>query len=297
MVTFDTAKSSEFSINTYSPPRLSDRQFQFFSELVYNTCGIKLPPIKKAMLIARISKRLRALEIQTFGEYIDFISSPQGEAQELVHLIDVMSTNKTDFFREADHFQFLTNRVLAEFARRYHENGGRREINIWSAGCSSGEEPYTMAMVLADFAAANPWFDFSILATDISTKVLAMAKQAIYADSRLAPVAEGYRRKYFMRGKGEQAGSHRVVPELRQRITFKRLNFLDSEFNLPKRLDAIFCRNVIIYFDQKTQGELFCKFYRNLAPDGYLFIGHSEALVGIEDRMVRVAPSVFACRK
>lgn len=297
MVMFDTAKPSELAISTYAPPRLSDRQFQFFSELIYNACGIKLPPIKKAMLIARISKRLRALAMPTFGEYIDFISSPQGETQELVHLIDVVSTNKTDFFRESDHFQFLTNRVLPEFSRRYHGGDGRRELHVWSAGCSSGEEPYTMAMVLAEFAIANPWFDFSILATDISTKVLAMAKQAIYMDSRLTPVAESYRRKYFMRGKGEHAGSHRVVPELRQKITFQRLNFLDREFNLSKRMDVIFCRNVIIYFDQKTQAELFQKFHRNLDPDGFLFIGHSEALVGIEDRMVRVAPSVFACRR
>ncbi|OGR01413.1 MAG: chemotaxis protein CheR [Deltaproteobacteria bacterium RIFOXYD12_FULL_50_9] len=281
----------------YQAPRLTNKQFNFFSELIYTICGIKLPPIKKAMLIARISKRLRALQIPSFAEYIDFISSPEGEAQELVHLIDTVSTNKTDFFREADHFNFITQRYLPELAGRCRTEGGRRELRIWSAGCSSGEEPYTMAMVLADFAAANPWFSYAILATDISTKMLAMASQAVYADSRITTIPETYRRRYLMRGKGAHEGTHRIVPELRQRITFRRLNFLDSEFDLRKQMDIIFCRNVIIYFDQKTQMALFQKFYRNLAPGGYLFIGHSEALVGLDDRMTRVAASVFTSRK
>ncbi|MDH5299442.1 MAG: protein-glutamate O-methyltransferase [Desulfobulbaceae bacterium] len=277
-------------------PALSDRDFKRISSFIYDTCGIKLPPIKKTMLSARLQKRLRQLRMESFAAYFDYVLSPEGQSKELAHMIDVVSTNKTDFFREEKHFEVLNSIVLPDFVNRM-KNSSHGVLRVWSAGCSSGEEPYTLAMVLDDFLSRYPRLDYSILATDICTQVLAKAQEAIYANETVAPVPPLLRNKYLMRGKGGYEGFHRVVPELRRKVTFKRLNFMDRDFGIEQKMDVIFCRNVIIYFDRKTQGELFEKFYRQFAPNGYLFTGHSESLEGIVDRVDRVASAVYRCRK
>lgn len=272
--------------------RLSDREFQNFAGLIHRKCAIKLSPLKKTMLASRLNRRLRALGISTFGEYYDYVTSPRGEAAELVHLLNEVSTNKTDFFREPDHFSYLTSHLLEEFHRTACFSG--KMFRVWSAGCSSGEEPYTIAMVLASYQEENPWFNFSVTATDISTKMLAVAEKGIYSDDRLATMAAGFRMKYMMRGKGVHRGRHRVVPEIRRKITFKRFNFLEKKFDLSRQpFDLIFCRNVIIYFDQPTQIDLFRKFHGTLRPGGYLFIGHSETLPGLEEQYERVASAIY----
>lgn len=273
-------------------PTLSDKDFKKISAFIYDVCGIKLPPIKKTMLSARLQKRLRQLRFDDYTSYLDYVMSPEGQAQELCHMIDVVSTNKTDFFREAKHFDVMNATVLPEFAHRL-THGRRKTLRVWSAGCSSGEEPYTLAMVLDDFFSKYPGLDYSILATDICTEVLAKAQEAIYSDETVAPVPPMYKQRYLMRGKGNYQGFHRVVPELRRKVSFKRLNFMDREFNIDQQMDIIFCRNVIIYFDRKTQCDLFEKFYKQFAPQGYLFTGHSETLEGIVDRMERVASAVY----
>ena len=274
--------------------QLSDREFRKFSTFIYDTCGIKLPPIKKTMLTARLQKRLRHLKMASFAAYLDYVLSPQGQEAELCHLIDVVSTNKTDFFREKAHFDVLTSKVLPDLLSRATYRS--RAIRVWSAGCSSGEEPYTLAMVLDDFLSRHSGYDFTILATDICTQVLDKARNAIYLDEMLAPVPAMFRHKYLMRGKGKHKGYHRVVPELRSKVTFKRLNFMDRHFDIRQEIDIIFCRNVIIYFDRSTQETLFKKFHHHLSSRGYLFTGHSESLAGINNLMNRIDSAVYQRR-
>ncbi len=287
-----SARRPRTNWNTSGLPALSDKEFRKISEYIYNLCGIKLPAIKKTMLSARLHKRLRHLNCSSFSEYFEYVLSKEGQEEELVHMIDVVSTNKTEFFREAKHFDVLISLVLPEYLKKMRHRNNRK-LKVWSAGCSSGEEPYTLAMVLEEFFCKYPGLDYEILATDISTRVLNIARDGIYQDEIVAPVPILMRHKYLMRGKGEQTGFHRVVPELRSKVKFQRLNFMDKQFDIRGPIDIIFCRNVIIYFDRKTQQELFRKFYRYLAPSGYLFTSHSESLEGIIDRMERVASAVY----
>ncbi len=272
--------------------QLSDGEFARFSRLIHDVAGIKLPPVKKTMLDGRLRKRLRAVGAVSFAEYFDYLASPEGQELELHNMLDAVSTNKTDFFREPKHFQWLSERVLPEIRGRAR-NGRQRRIRLWSAGCSTGKEPYTLAMVLAEFCDLYQDIDYSILATDISTAALAKARLAIYEDYKIEPVPVALRNKYLLRGDGDRQGYHRVAPRLRRKVDFRRLNFMDAVFDIDAPLDIIFCRNVIIYFDKQTQAELFKKFYRHLAPGGYLFIGHSESLLGIDGKMRRIAPTIF----
>jgi len=284
---------------------MSDRLFKRFSEFIYKECGIKLPPAKKTMLTVRLSRRLCALGLNSFGQYYDYVCSPKNRSGERIRMIDAVSTNKTDFFREPAHFDILGRQALPDLVDSMH-NGSRKKLNIWSAGCSSGEEPYTLAMVLAEFfnerrnkaqadakSLTRPLDQFSILATDISTQVLETAKKAIYPKRIVEPVPTIMKQRYLMRGKGAQSGFYRVVPELRSRINFQRFNLINEDFNLEENMDVIFCRNVIIYFDRQTQIKLFEKFYNQLVPGGYLFIGHSESLHGINDRFRLVANTTY----
>ncbi len=270
---------------------MTDREFARFSEFIYDTCGIKMPPVKKTMLEARLQKRLRKLGINSFKDYSEYLFSRTGTETELVHLIDVVTTNKTDFFREPAHFDYLVSQALPELMERTGA-GLRKPLSIWSAGCSSGEEPYTLAMVLSEFSEQQN-ISFSILATDICTTVLDKARLAVYDEERIDPVPLSLRRKYLLRGKGEQKGLVRIVPQLRHRITFRRLNFMDGDFGMREPMDIIFCRNVVIYFDKTTQERLLNKFYRQLIPGGYLFMGHSETLSGLDVPFVQMASTVY----
>ncbi|MEW6520681.1 MAG: protein-glutamate O-methyltransferase [Thermodesulfobacteriota bacterium] len=275
---------------------LTDKEFGRLSSLIYDKWGINLPPAKKTMVSSRLRKRLKALGHPSFKSYIDYVLSPAGRQNEWSHLIDAVSTNKTDFFREKIHFDVLCRNLLPGMAAELRQGAGRI-FRAWSAGCSSGEEPYTLAMVLSEYQQQNPWFSFAITATDINNQVLEQAIHGIYDDEILNPVPKSLLFKYFMKGKGQQAGCHRVVPELRQRICFQRVNLMDRNFGFKSAFDTIFCRNVIIYFDQQTQRQLFHKFYRNLSPRGFLFLGHSENLHGMEDKFVKVDSSIYQCKK
>ncbi len=271
---------------------LSPRDFTRLSRFIYDHCGIKLPPVKRTMIESRLRKRLRALGMTSFTAYCDYILEERGGVEELVAMTDLVTTNKTDFFREPEHFNYLTETVLPEWCEA---TGPRRSqpFNIWSAGCSSGEEPYTMAMVLSEFAAGNPGFDFKICATDISTRVLETAMTAIYASERIAPVPLPLRRKYLLKSRNPGTDVVRIVPELRQKVSFSRLNFMDRTFGWQVPLDVIFCRNVVIYFDRPTQERLINKFCEHLKPGGYLFMGHSETLNGLDVPVVSVYPTVY----
>ena len=275
--------------------QISAKDFERFSALIYDSCGIKMPPHKKTMLESRLRKRLRILEMNTFEEYSKYVFSPEGMKNELVSLIDVVTTNKTDFFREAAHFDFLTEVALPHLINTY-QAGVDRPLRVWSAGCSSGEEAYTLAMVLSEVSEAIPKFRFTILATDISTLVLEKARQGIYSMERVEPVDLALKKKYLLRGKGDQQKMVRVIPKLRSLVTFRRLNFLDRDFDLDHPMDIIFCRNVIIYFDQATQKTLLEKLAECLSPGRYIFMGHSETLNGLNLPLSQVSPSVYQKR-
>lgn len=273
----------------HSLARLSDRDFARLSRFIYEQCGIRMPEAKKTMLEGRLQKRLRVLGLRCFADYIEYLFNPAEHNQELVQMIDLVTTNKTDFFREPDHFDYLQKQVLPAWWDQY----GTRQFMVWSAGCSTGQEPYTLAMVLHEFAASRPGFDFQILATDISTRVLEQARKAVYPEELLAPVPKVLKTKYLLRSKDRQSGLVRIVPQLRAKVRFRRLNFLDSDFGLREPLDIIFCRNVIIYFDRATQVRLLQRFYGHMRAGAHIFMGHSETLNGLDVPLVSVASTVY----
>jgi chemotaxis protein methyltransferase CheR len=266
-------------------PVMSQKAFNQLSRFIESHCGIKMPPGKKTMLEGRLRKRLRTLEIDSFDIYCEYLFEHKGAEDEYVHMIDVVTTNKTDFFREASHFDYLAEKVLPELSRT------SSRITVWSAGCSTGEEPYTLAMVLNEFALKYN-VDFKIIATDISTRVLERAKQAVYDHERVEPVPLYLRKKYLLRGKGEKKELVRVKPELRSMVEFRRVNLMEDRLSVPEGISVIFCRNVMIYFDRDTQRDVVSKFCRHLIPDGYLFTGHSETLNGLDLPLVSVAPTI-----
>ena len=271
---------------------LSANDFQQLSSFIYSELGIKMPDSKNTMLTGRLARRLRALGLGNFSQYCQFLFSPKGQEEEMVHLINAVTTNKTDFFREPTHFDYLVHTVLPVLGEKQRFSS-RRPLRIWSAGCSTGEEPYTMAMVLAERQETQPGFRFEVLATDISTRVLDIARRAVYPMERIEPISGLHRKKYLLKGRDRQNPEARIVPELRRAVRFGRLNFMDEKFALPEMVDVIFCRNVIIYFDKETQEKLMHKFSRCLHPGGYLFLGHSESLHGYQTPFVQVAPTIY----
>ncbi|MBI5557057.1 MAG: protein-glutamate O-methyltransferase CheR [Deltaproteobacteria bacterium] len=271
---------------------MKDKEFQNFSSFIFDHVGIKLPPAKKTMLEARLQKRLKALNIATFEAYSDLVFSPEGQSTELIHFIDVVTTNKTDFFREPAHFDYLTKTALPAILQK---RGGylREPVRIWSAGCSSGEEPYTLAMVMSEFADDRQDFRFSILASDISTRILDKAKKAVYPEESTSTISAILKKKYLLRSKDRNSSLVRICPALRSQIVFKRINFMDDDFGFSDKMDIIFCRNVVIYFDKPTQQALMRKFHRQLRTDGYLFLGHSETLNGLDVDFRAVSSTVY----
>ncbi len=275
----------------YRTAALTDEQFTRLSRFIESELGIRMPPAKKIMLESRLQKRVRALRLNSFEEYLDFVFHEDQQDAELIHMIDAVTTNKTDFFRESDHFDVLLQRLLPT---HYQEGWGRRSpLRAWSTACSSGEEPYTMAMVFSEFAAENPDFSFNILATDISSNALDRGRRGVYPEERISPVPQEYRKRYLLRSKDRAAGLVRVKPELRQAVTFHRLNLMHQEYGIRERFEIIFCRNVIIYFERPTQYRLLRHLYDYLAPGGYLFLGHSETLTGMDLPLQGVAPTIY----
>lgn len=269
---------------------ISSRDYSRLRELVYDEAGINLGSERKTMLEGRIRRRLKDLAIHSYGEYCDYLFSREGLRDELVHLIDVVTTNKTDFFREPRHFDFLTATAVPEFLA---SNGARRPMLIWSAACSTGEEPYTLAMVLSEYGLTHPGFVFRIIATDISTTVLKKAGLGIYSAEAVRPVPQSLKVKYFMRGRERSFERVRVVPELRRLIEFRRLNFMDTEYGIQEKFDVIFCRNVIIYFDRPTQQSILEKITQQLRPRSYLFMGHAKTLHELDLPLTPVAPALY----
>jgi chemotaxis protein methyltransferase CheR len=271
-------------------PALTEQEFKVIASFIESHLGIKMPSTKMIMLQSRLQSRLKKLKMRSYADYIDYVfKSEKGAEEELVHMIDVVTTNKTEFFREHEHFDFLTNTALPEIIET------TQNIKIWSAGCSTGEEPYTLTIVLEEFKRKNNLnnINYSILATDISTRVLAKARDGIYAMETVEKVPLEIKKRYFLRSKEREKDLVRLKPELRSKITFKRLNFMDESFPVPRDFDIIFCRNVIIYFDKKTQETLIGKFCQHLKPHRFLLLGHSETIMGMNLPLKTLAPTVY----
>jgi chemotaxis protein methyltransferase CheR len=273
--------------------KMTTQDFDRLSRFIYSHCGIKMPPVKRTMLESRLQKRLRLLGVSSFRAYCDLIFKSQDGGTELIHMIDAVTTNKTDFFREPVHFSFLSETVLPGFMQG-GDSRMRVPFSVWSSACSSGEEPYTLALVMSEFERQNPGFKFTIMATDLSTRVLDKAKAGIYEENQIAMIPLSLKQKYFLRSKDRSKGQVRVIPELRSGIAFQRLNLMEEKYPLREgSLDAIFCRNVIIYFDRTTQGSLLDRLCRYLKRDGYLFLGHSETVHGFDLPLVRVSSTIY----
>ncbi len=262
---------------------LNHRQFDAISQLIYTKCGISLKKGKEALVRARLMKRLRALKLKTIDEYMVLLDSDQGD-REIGTLIDVMTTNKTSFFREAAHFDFLADTVVP--------NMRSRKMRLWSAACSSGEEPYTLAMVLRESIPQIDRADVLILATDISNEMLAIARQGAYSQERTADIPRALRQRYFQHSRRSGENRFQVSNDLKKLVRFGALNLMHT-WPMKGPFNAIFCRNVMIYFDRPTQQALINRFWGLLEPGGYLFVGHSEGLSGVKHRFQYTKPAVY----
>jgi chemotaxis protein methyltransferase CheR len=279
------------SRSSFSPVRLEDREFEVLRRLIHVETGISLAPSKRVLLESRLARRLRALELDSFEAYCDHLATRLDE--ELVPLINCVTTNKTEFFREAHHFEFLRTHVLPAAEARA-ERTGRRRLRIWSAGCSTGEEPYSLALTLLEWLEDRPGWDVRILASDIDTNVLNAAARGQYPAERLEEVPSLWRRRWF-RELPDRPGWLEADEALRARIAFRRINLNEEPWAIRTTFDVILCRNVIIYFNRATQTSLLGRFARLLEPDGHLIIGHSESLAWLCDTFtaVRGQPTVY----
>lgn len=264
--------------------------YRTLSGLVYQHSRIRLGPDKKALVANRLRKRLQALGLESYDAYCAFLLSAQG-TEEVEDLLDLISTNHTRFFREPEHFNFLTNRALPELVPALAAT--RTPLRLWSAAASSGEEPYTMAVAVAEYLRVHPVVDWQIMATDISRRMLAVAEQGIYSMASVKPVPTEMLKRYFQKGFGKRSGACRVKPEIRRHLKFERVNLFEAPYPVPAMLHAIFCRNVMIYFDPSSRAEAVQRLVQHLAPGGYLVIGHSENLLGIQHGLHPVQHGVF----
>lgn len=264
---------------------LDEKQFRKIKDLLYKVCGINLQPGKEGLVKARLSKRLRALNLFDYDQYLAYIERDESGV-ELSTMVDALTTNKTDFFREPQHFDFLRRTVLPDLVQ------ANRPMRFWSAACSSGEEPYSLSMQLFEALSNINQLDIGILATDISSDILEKARQAVYGVETLQGLSETRLKKFFTPQKNGAATTYRVNDQIRSLISYARLNLMQP-WPMKGPFDVIFCRNVMIYFDQQTRQQLARRFYELLRPGGYLFIGHSESLTGIAGQLRYVQPATY----
>ncbi len=271
---------------------MSDHEFDFtehdfnqVQRIVYDFAGIDLNESKKNLVYNRLSKRIRFLEKRSFKEYLQYVNQ-QGE-EEFVHLINAITTNLTFFFRENHHFEYLAEHVIPELLKTNHAS---KKIRIWSAGCSTGEEPYSLAIVLKENVPAG--WDARVLATDLDTAVVQTAMTGVYDIERLKGMDQARKKRWFLKGNGSKAGKVKVKPELQEIIDFGQINLM-NDWPIEGKVDVIFCRNVVIYFDKPTQSRLFDRYANLLAGHGHLFIGHSESLYKVCDRFELLGKTIY----
>lgn len=271
--------------------KISDAEFQKLREFIHSHTGIALSDHKRALVYARLARRLRHHRLESFAEYYQLLTERDPEGQELVEMINCITTNKTDFFREPHHFKFLADRVFPEILGR--GPGAGRRVRLWSAGTATGEEAYTLAMTVREAIPLSESWDIRVLATDIDTRVLASAERGEYSRDQIEGVPPALRQRYFLQGEGPHAGYFRVKPTLRDLIRFRRLNLMDDPWPMRGLFDVILCRNVIIYFDRPTQRRLVERFTQLLRPEGYLMLGHSESLIDSGGKLRHMSQSVY----
>ncbi|HWU99983.1 MAG TPA: protein-glutamate O-methyltransferase [Devosia sp.] len=272
---------------------MSTVDFARIANLISSEVGIKLPPAKRLMVEGRLRKRVRALNLSSFDDYCDYLFRRDGLGQERTYLINAVTTNKTDFFREPEHFTLLAEKLVPELiALRRNERNPL--LKVWSAASSTGAEPYTLAMVLSDLAANRRDFHFAILGTDISTAVLAQGRRAVYPAEMVAPVPPEKQARYVMHARKPGVRAEvRMAPEIRRSVRFAHLNLMQRSYPFDRDVDVIFLRNVLIYFDKRDQEAVISRLIEHLRPGGYLALGHSESMVGTTISMRQVAPAVF----
>jgi len=274
------------------PASLTEQEFTLFQRLILREAGIYLSEAKRALLVGRLIRRVRELELPTFGAYYARIAG--GDAQELVRLLDAIATNETHFFREPKQFELLEDRVCSEWLVEAAAGRRARRVRVWSAACSTGEEPYSIAMVLLD-RLGEDW-DVEIVASDLSTKVLDRAAQAVFPMGRADEIPEHYRRRYMLRGIGPEEGNCRAGKAVRAPVRFERINLNDDEYPVTGMFDAIFCRNVLIYFGSPSRMRVMERLTRRLVPGGYLFLGHAESAARTATDLRPVMPAVYQRR-
>lgn len=274
-----------------APDALSHRAFEQIARLVSTHTGIRLPTAKKQMVEGRLRKRARAMGCEDIESYCRFLFEQNGIEGEFQHVVDAITTNKTDFYREPDHFEFLVKRAIPELMRSRRQASPL--IKIWSAACSTGAEAFTIAMVLADVAGLAG-FKFAILATDICTEVLELGRRAIYSEEVIHPIPKEQQRRFLLRGR--RATEYRIVPELRRLVRFEHLNLMDGDYPVDRDVDVIFLRNVLIYFDKPTQEKVLNRLLGHVRPGGFLFLGHSESMVASDLGLKEIGSAVFQRR-
>ena len=277
---------------TESFDHLTPGDFQKLARFIHGYSGIKMPPTKKVMVEGRLRRRVRETGASSLADYCSFLFDRGGLDQEAVHLIDAVTTNKTDFFREPDHFRFLTEQAVPVLMAGRH-GINHAPIKIWSAACSIGAEPYTLAMVMAELGRAVPGLRSSITATDICTQALHTAAIGIYPESMIVPVPLDMRKRYLLRAKSGARDRVRIAPELRQMVSFSRINLMQRPYPVAVDMHVVFCRNILIYFDKQTQRTVLDEICQHLRPGGFLFLGHSETLTGLGLPLRPVATTVF----
>ena len=271
---------------------LSAIDFGRIARLVEGEAGIKLPPGKRLMLEGRLRKRLRALNLSTFAAYCDMLFKQGGLERELTYLINAVTTNKTDFFREPEHFDFLVEEMVPALLKRRDERNPL--LKVWSAASSTGAEAYTLSMVLHELQQERKDFRFAILGTDISTAVLAQGRRAVYPAEMIAPVPPPLQDRYVMHARKPGLRREvRMAPEIRRAVQFQHLNLMDQAYPFDRDVDVVFLRNVLIYFEKRDQNAVVGRLVGHLRPGGYLVLGHSESMIGTSLAVRQVAPAVF----
>lgn len=278
------------NIDVVSKATLTDEQFHKISDFIQTNVGIKMPDQKKIMVQSRLYSRLKELNIDNFEDYIDYAFQKNSKGdEEIALMINVITTNLTSFFRESTHFDYMTSTALPEIAKEFDN------LEIWSAACSSGEEPYTLSVVVQEFLRThqNAFKKYSILATDISSRVLDKAINAVYPMEEVQNLSYDLKKRYFLKSKDESNPLVRVNKNTREKVTFQRLNFMDDSYPISVPKNIIFCRNALIYFDKPTQEAVIRKLIKHLLPGGYLFLGHSETIFGMDLPLKTVGPTIF----
>ena len=270
--------------------RMSGKEFALFQGLIHKEAGIHLSEAKQALVVGRLSRRLRELQVGTFGAYYRRVEADEVER---VRMLDCICTNETHFFREPRQFEFLEQQVFPEWTARAASGLLPKRIRAWSAACSTGEEPYSLAMtLLAHFPPASGW-DLEILASDLSTRVLERARAGLYRIDKAAEIPNAYRKAFMLRGTGSQEGHMKAGPEIRSLVRFERVNLNQARYPVPGPFDLVFCRNVLIYFDAAAKAQVVKRLLDQLAPEGHLLLGHAESLTGLTPRARSVGPTVY----